>query len=113
MSILDVLSNNQVSGDLVDIKRTNPLHLNSEGVKTSLTNNEGITFEEMMLEAINGVNNDQMDSSKLMEQMVTNPDSVDTHDLTIAMAKAEMSLSVTKAVIDKAVNAYKEITTLR
>lgn len=113
MSILDVLSNNQVSGDLVDIKRTNPLHLNGEGEVTPLKNNDGFTFEELMLEAINGVNNDQMESANLMEQMVINPDSVDTHDITIAMAKAEMSLNVTKAVIDKAVSAYKEITSLR
>ncbi|QEN03735.1 flagellar hook-basal body complex protein FliE [Thiospirochaeta perfilievii] len=113
MSILDVLSNNQVSGDLVDIKRTNPLHLNIDGEKTPLTNSDGATFEELMLEAVNGVNSDQMESADLMQQMITNPDSVDTHDLTIAMAKAEMSLNVTKAVIDKAVSAYKEITSLR
>lgn len=113
MSILDVLSSNQVSGDLIDIKRTNPLHLNSEGKQAALNSENGMTFEEMMLEALNGVNNDQMESTSLMEQMVINPDSVDTHDITIAMAKAEMSLNVTKAVIDKAVNAYKEITSLR
>ena len=113
MSILDVLSSNQVTGDLVDIKRTNPLHLNTEGEQASLVNNEGMSFEEMMLKAIDGVNADQMDTASLMEQMVTNPDSVDTHDVTIAMAKSDMSLNVTKAVIDKAVAAYKEITSLR
>lgn len=113
MSILDVMSNNQVTGDLVTMNRTNPLHLNAQGVQAPLDNNGGITFEEMMLEAINGVNDDQMNSASLMEQMVTNPDSVDTHDVTIAMAKAEMSLNVTKAVIDRAVSAYKEITSLR
>lgn len=113
MSILDVLSSNQVTGDLVDIKRTNPLHLNSDGKQAPLVNSEGISFEKMMLEALDGVNNDQMDTSALMEQMVTNPDSVDVHDVTIAMAKADMSLNVTKAVIDKAVAAYKEITALR
>lgn len=113
MSILDVMSSNQVSGDMVDIKRTNPLHLNMDGEKAPLVNSEGVSFEEMMLEAIGGVNDDQMNSASLMEQMVTNPDSVDTHDVTIAMAKAEMSLNVTKAVIDRAVKAYKEITSLR
>ncbi|MGL1894314.1 MAG: flagellar hook-basal body complex protein FliE [Spirochaetaceae bacterium] len=113
MSILDVLSSNQVVGDLVDIKRTNPLHLNTEGVQAPLTDTNGVSFEEMMLEAIGSVNADQMNSAGLMEQMITNPDSVDTHDLTIAMAKADMSLNVTKAVIDRAVKAYKEITSLR
>ncbi len=113
MNILNTLSNNQVVGDLVDIKRTNPLHLNMDGEKAPLTNSDGVSFKEMMLEAVNSVNNDQIDSSNLMQQMVTNPDSVDVHDITIAMAKAEMSLNVTKAVIDKAVSAYKEITSLR
>ncbi len=112
MSILNVLSSNQVSGDLIDIKRTNPLHLDSNGIQVPF-DNKGVSFEEMMLEAVNGVNSDQMNSASLMEQMVTNPDSVDTHDLTIALAKADMSLNVTKAVIDKAVAAYKEITSLR
>lgn len=113
MSILNVLGSNQVTGDLIDIKRTNPLHLNSEGFQAPLDKSEGVSFEEMMMEAINGVNEDQMDSAGLMEKMITDPDSVDTHDLTIAMAKADMSLNVTKAVIDRAVKAYKEITSLR
>lgn len=113
MSILDTLSNNQVNGDLIDIKRTNSLHLNANGVQAPLENSDGVTFEQMMLEALDGVNADQMETSSLMEQMVTNPDSVDTHDVTIAMAKSDMSLNVTKAVIDRAVAAYKEITSLR
>ena len=46
MSILDTLSNNQVTGDLVDIKRTNPLHLNTEGKRAPLVNSEGISFED-------------------------------------------------------------------
>lgn len=113
MSILNTLSNNQVVGDLIDLKRTNSLHLNMNGEKAPLTNGDGVSFEEMMLEAINSVNSDQIESTNLMQQMITNPDSVDTHDITIAMAKAEMSLNVTKAVIDRAVSAYKEITSLR
>lgn len=112
MNILDTLSSNQVTGDLVDIRRTNPLHLNTDGKQASLADSE-FSFEDMMLEALNGVNNDQMQSASLMEQMVTNPDSVDVHDVTIGMAKAEMSLNVTKAVIDRAVKAYQEITSLR
>ena len=113
MSIVDILSSNQVSGDLIDMKRTNPLHLNSEGKLAPLEKNGEVSFEDMIMEALNGVNSDQMESSNLMEQMITDPDSVDTHDLTIALAKADMSLNVTKAVIDRAVKAYKEITSLR
>ena len=113
MSLIDQLSSNQVVGDLIDMKRTNPLHLNADGKQAPLDSASGISFEEMIMKAIGGVNADQMESANLMEQMVTNPDSVDTHDLTIALAKADMSLNVTKAVIDRAVKAYKEITSLR
>ncbi len=113
MSILDTLSSNQVTGNQVEVKRTNPLHIGLNGEKAPLDKSKGISFEEMLMEAIKGVNSDQMESTSLMEQMVTDPDSVDTHDLTIAMAKADMSLNVTKAVIDRAVKAYKEITSLR
>ncbi len=114
MSIVDILGSNQVSGDFIDIKRTNKMHLNEKGVMADFPGKAGgVSFEEMILEAMGNVNDDQMNSASLMEQMITNPDSVDTHDVTISMAKADMSLNVTKAVIDRAVKAYKEITSLR
>ncbi len=113
MGILNTLSSNQALGDVVSLKTTNPLHLTEGGVKAKDSKTGEISFHEMIMEALNGVNNDQMETSSIMEQMVTNPDEVDAHDVTIAIAKAEMSLGVTKAVIDRAVKAYQEITTLR
>jgi flagellar hook-basal body complex protein FliE len=38
---------------------------------------------------------------------------VDTHDVTIAAAKANLSLSITKNVVDRVIQGYREISTLR
>ena len=45
--------------------------------------------------------------------MITHPDEVEPHDVTIAMAQAEMSLNLTKAIVDRAVKAYNDITAMR
>lgn len=71
------------------------------------------SFVDTLKEALATTNDDQVISDQLFQTMITDPDSVEAHDVTIAMAKAEMTLGITKAVIDKAVSAYKEITSLR
>ena len=45
--------------------------------------------------------------------MIIDPESVDPHDVTIAMAKANTALALTKAVVDKSLRAYKEIISIR
>ena len=45
--------------------------------------------------------------------MITDPDSVDVHDVTIALAEANLALSMTKAVVDRALAAYREIINVR
>jgi len=48
-----------------------------------------------------------------MEAMLIDPDSVDAHDVTIAMAKANMSLNITRTVLDRVVRAWKDIINTR
>jgi flagellar hook-basal body complex protein FliE len=45
--------------------------------------------------------------------MITDPDSVDVHDVTISLAEANMALNITKAVLDRVVRAYRDITSAR
>jgi flagellar hook-basal body complex protein FliE len=45
--------------------------------------------------------------------VIINPDSVDPHDVTIAMAKANTSLQMTKTILDSALKAYREIISIR
>lgn len=70
-------------------------------------------FGSMMSDAIESVNKKQVDRDNLIVEAGIRPDQVDVSDLVNAMAEAELSLSFTKAVIDRAVRAYQEITTYR
>lgn len=65
------------------------------------------------MDAMNTMNSQQMEVSNLQEKVITNPDSVDIHDVTIAMSKARMSLNLAQTVIDRVVTSWNEITTTR
>lgn len=71
------------------------------------------SFQEYLMEAVNTVNSQQIDVTNLQEKMITNPDDVDIHDVTIAMSKARMSLNLAQTVIDRLVSGWNEITTTR
>jgi len=117
-----------VSGDRIQMNVTNPRHLvpadgraKASGEALSLlgaqVGSEAVTrtgsFEDAMLQALDAVNADQNESSTLMQNMVTDPDSVDPHDVTIAMAKANLSLNITRTVLDRIVKGWKEIINTR
>lgn len=71
------------------------------------------SFENYLVEALDYVNNTQITSSNMSEQIIIDPDSVDVHDVTIAMAQANLSLSLAQNVIDRITKAWSEITTTR
>ena len=62
---------------------------------------------------MDSMNSQQLDVTKIQEQLITDPDSVDVHDVTIAMQKARMSLNLAQTVIDRIVTNWNEITTTR
>ncbi|UWV00166.1 flagellar hook-basal body complex protein FliE, partial [Treponema pallidum] len=41
------------------------------------------------------------------------PESVDVHDVTVAMAEASMSLKIAQTVIDKVLKSWNDVTTAR
>lgn len=71
------------------------------------------TFQEYLLEAVNSVNDNQLAVDQLQQDLITKPDEVDIHDVTIAMSKARMSLNLAQTVIDRLVTGWNEITTTR
>ena len=71
------------------------------------------TFQSYLLDALESVNNQQLDVNKVQEKLITNPDDVNVADVTIAMAKARMSLNLAQTVIDRLVSGWNEITTTR
>jgi len=52
-------------------------------------------------------------SEQKVQDFVLDPDSVDPHDVTMALAKANMSVKLTKQVVDEALKAYRQIISLR
>ena len=112
MSLMKMIGPESAFGDVVQLKRSRPNHFNENGQMAANPVKTG-GFGEMVNNALNSANNTEMESAGLMQQMITDPDSVNVHDVTIAMAKAEMAVNLTKSVIDGAVKAYKEIISTR
>ena len=112
---MDYLNSNQAMGLRVSLKRTDPRHFNMNGQSGSIgaSDTGSGSFQNMMYEALNGVNKLQNDSADISRKMIIDPESVDPHDVTITMAKANTALALTKAVVDKSLRAYKEIISIR
>ncbi len=72
-----------------------------------------VDFENYLLDAVKYVNGKQQESTAIGEQLIVDPDSVDIHDVTIAMAEANLSLSLAQNVIDRLTKAWTEVTTTR
>jgi flagellar hook-basal body complex protein FliE len=71
------------------------------------------SFESYLLDAVSEMNSQQLDVDNIQKKVITDPDSVDIHDVTTAMAKAQMSLSLAQTVIDRIITGWGEITTTR
>ncbi|NCN04234.1 MAG: flagellar hook-basal body complex protein FliE [Spirochaetales bacterium] len=99
-----------VKGNLVTLQATNPKHF-GEDEKPS----EGLSksFGQLLFDSLNEVSSLQNEASQLSVEAIINPDEVAPHDVTIAMAKANMSLSIAKNVMDRVIQGYKDLTNLR
>jgi flagellar hook-basal body complex protein FliE len=98
-------------GDLMAMRRTDPRHFADVSV-TEVQGAEG-SFGQMLFSALGSVNESQLKGMDLTQQMITDPESVDVHDVTLALTEATTSLSMTKAIVDKALAAYREIINVR
>ena len=105
----------QAAGDIVTMKTTNPRHLQTDlsYQEKDVLASGSKPFGDVLGSALNSVNNLEMESEQLSQLMITDPDQVDVHDVTIAMGKANLAVSITKAVVDGAIKAYKEIINMR
>jgi flagellar hook-basal body complex protein FliE len=81
------------------------------------TGAEGITragtFETAMLQALDKVSGAQQTVNVLEKEAIINPDSVDIHDITIAQAEASMSLNITRNILTRLVQGWKDIINTR
>ncbi len=100
-----------ISGHVVDLQTTHPNHMSSK--LHPQTDAGGKSFGRVLTDTLEDVNGLAQQSTQLTQQYITDPDSVDAHDVTIAMSKANLAVALTKSVVDGALNAYKEIINLR
>lgn len=107
----------------LQMTRTNPAHVGSakltsfipgQGNSNPVQNEKSLgSFESYLVNAVAEMNSQQLNVGKVSEQLITDPDSVDIHDVTTAMAKAQMSLSLAQTVIDRLVTGWNELSTNR
>jgi flagellar hook-basal body complex protein FliE len=125
---MNFLTPETVSGDRVSMKLTHPKHMGADpayysGIGKQVLDLEKATgagmitragtFEEAMLNALDRVSGDQQFASDLNQRAITEPDSVDIHDLTIAQAKASMSLDITRNILSRLVQGWRDIINTR
>jgi len=108
----DLFSGN-ISGHLVDLHRTHPNHMAGRLHPESAGSGGEKSFGSVLAGTLQDVNSLTQQTSQLTQQYITDPDSVDVHDVTIAVSKANLAVALTKSVVDGALNAYKEIINLR
>jgi flagellar hook-basal body complex protein FliE len=71
------------------------------------------TFEEAMLLALDKVSSADVFAGDLAQRAITEPDTVDIHDLTIAQAKAGMALDITRNILSRLVQGWRDIINTR
>ncbi|MDR0669124.1 MAG: flagellar hook-basal body complex protein FliE [Treponema sp.] len=71
------------------------------------------TFEQAMLEALDQVSVMDVFASELAQKAITEPESVDVHDITIAQAKAGMALDISRNILSRLVQGWKDIINTR
>lgn len=102
----------QVQGNSMQVARTHPQHLSGRRDLVPAPVEES-SFRSALIGSLEEVNGHQTAHEALSLQAVVNPDSVEAHDLTIAAARANTSLSITRNIVDRVIQAYRDITNLR
>ena len=70
-------------------------------------------FSDTMLRALDKVSAHQKYSENLVQQAIIDPDSVNPEDISIAEAQANTSLNITRTILNRVVQAWKDIINTR
>ena len=103
----------QVLGHIIELNRTNYKHLYGGGKIIPEKKGAEESFGQLLLNAFNNVNDIQNKTKVITEKMITEPDTVNVHDVMISVAEANLALSMTKSIVDRALRAYREIISIR
>lgn len=110
---MESISRDLVSGSQVQMRTTDKMHFNEEGLHPKEVDQPKDPFSKILFDAVNESNGLQQTSDDLEEKMMLYPDSVDIHQVMIASEKARLSISFFKSITEKAMRAYNEILMLR
>jgi flagellar hook-basal body complex protein FliE len=70
-------------------------------------------FDDAMLQALDKVSGLQQFASALEQAAIIDPESVDVHDLTIAQAEASLALNITRNILNRVVQGWRDIINTR
>ena len=70
-------------------------------------------FSDAMLKALDKVNAYQRYNEEIIQQAMLDPDSVQVEDVAMAEAQANMSLNITRTILNRVVQAWKDIINAR
>ncbi|THB62596.1 MAG: flagellar hook-basal body complex protein FliE [Spirochaetaceae bacterium] len=99
------------SGDQFTLARTHKSHFGAGPDAPAKAEQQD--FGSMLVQSLQEVNSLQHEASDVAVAAVIHPDEVDAHDVTIAAAKAELALNLTKNIVDRVIQGYKDISNLR
>ena len=71
------------------------------------------TFADNMLGALDKVSAYQQFASNMAQTAITDPDSVDAHDVNIAQSKARMALDMSRSVLSRLVQGWRDLINTR
>ena len=100
-------------GQEVSMTATDPLHYGERARSETSEDDVSTSFADVLRTAVNRVNNLEVESNNLQQQMIHDPESVNVHSVMLAATKAELALTFTKAVRDEAIRAFRELMNLR
>ena len=117
-----------VSGDKIPMTVTHPKHLVpvkgsfipqgqaitelGKRIGADAVNHSGV-FQEVMLQALDQVSGAQQFASDIAQRAIVDPESVDPQDITIAQAKARLSLDLTRNVLNRVVQGWRDLINTR
>ena len=84
------------------------------GQKIGIQKNSGASgFENIMLNALDKVSGAQQQASYMAREAIINPDSVDAHDVSIAQAEASMAFNITRNILNRLVQGWRDLINTR
>ena len=71
------------------------------------------TFAESMLGALDKVSAYQQLASNMIQDAITDPELYDAHDITIAQSQATLALNITRNVLSRIVQGWRDLINVR